>query len=289
MTRKNDASASRRKFAPTPGSPSPKLSVSGAAPVNRCHSAATRPDQRCQQTGAVNQIGAPGPAARHDAQRPRCRAGRPRTKVRHRPAFLRIPGACRERTAARKPLGQAAVIEASKSTSPPAISIRTPCSRACRWPDGCQTPTSLRDSSHGIAPTIPQLRQAEVTPPGRYGVQFRMFAGRTLLMFRTTLCCTALVPGLLLSSVSPLLQPAKARGAADCECKAPQHHAVHARASSQHARRQAAAERSAQATAKVQRAPHRAIAARKKPVPVPVEAAASFASRPEQTPSSPQP
>ena len=97
-------------------------------------------------------------------------------------------------------------------------------------------------------------------------------------MFRTTLCCTALAMGLLigLSEAAP----------AACEgdgCSSKPLNIM------QFMREQAASTRVAkarpsytQATAKAPRAPHRAIAARKKSVPVQVEAATAVASQPEQ-------
>ncbi len=136
-------------------------------------------------------------------RRPRCREGRPRTKVRHRPAFCGsqelVAGVKR-----RESRSSAAVIKAAKSMSLPANSIRTPCSSPADGRGRLPNTYSLRDSSHGIAPTIPQLRQAEVTARGCMR-QVPDVCGEDTLMFRTTLCCAALAMGLLigLSEAAP--------------------------------------------------------------------------------------
>ena len=97
-------------------------------------------------------------------------------------------------------------------------------------------------------------------------------------MFRTTLCCTALAWACSSVSAKPRLRPAKATDAGSKPLNI-----------MQFMREQAASTRVAkarpsytQATAKAPRAPHRAIAARKKSVPVQVEAATAVASQPEQ-------
>ena len=102
-------------------------------------------------------------------------------------------------------------------------------------------------------------------------------------MFRTTLCCAALVAGLAhRSRASPPPAACEGDGCHAREGKAPQHHAVHARAGCQHARRRGRGRAiTPQRPQKRTRAPHRAIAARQKSVPMPVEAATSFASQPE--------
>ena len=96
-----------------------------------------------------------------------------------------------------------------------------------------------------------------------------MFVGRILLMFRTTSCCAALVWACSSVSAKPRLRPAKATECSSAR-QAPQYHAVHARAGSQHARASRGQRQQPAATAKAQRAPHRAIAARKKPSRLPV-------------------
>ena len=116
-------------------------------------------------------------------------------------------------TAARKPIVGGSHPKASKSTSLPAISIRTPFEPS-RWPGRLANTDSLRDSSHGIAPTIPQLRQAEVTPLGRYAIQFRVFVGRNPDVSHHRLLRRPVVPGLAASaSTLSRLQPAKATDA----------------------------------------------------------------------------
>jgi hypothetical protein len=105
------------------------------------------------------------------------------------------------------------------------------------------------------------------------------------MMFRTTICSAALVMGVLMSL--SVAAPAACEGDG-CLANGKPLDIM------QFMREQAASTRVAKprpsqprATAKVQRAPHQAIAARKKPVPIPVEAAASFASRPEQEAQAP--
>ena len=116
-----------------------------------------------------------------------------------------------------------------------------------------------------------------------------MLVGEDNLMFRTTLCCASLVTGLLIGLSEAA--PAACEGAG-CRSK-PLNimQFMREQAASTRVRKPSAGSRVArprpnhtQATAAAPRAPHRAVAARNKsvPVPVPVEAATSVASRAEQ-------
>jgi hypothetical protein len=100
------------------------------------------------------------------------------------------------------------------------------------------------------------------------------------MMFRAVAGCTALVLGLLLSLNASAAPACEGAGCATAKAKPLD--------IMQFMREQAASTRvakprhgHARVTAKVKRAPHRMIAAWRKPVRMPVEAAASFASRPE--------
>jgi hypothetical protein len=102
------------------------------------------------------------------------------------------------------------------------------------------------------------------------------------MLIRATAGCATLVLALLLS---PNVSAAPACWGAGCRASAPQKPLDIMR----FMREQAASTRVAKpqrgntpASAKAQRPAHRAIAARPKPAPMPAEAAASFAARPEQ-------
>ena len=100
------------------------------------------------------------------------------------------------------------------------------------------------------------------------------------MMIRAVAGWAALVLGLLLS---PNVSAAAACEGAGCRATAkakPLNIMQFMREQAASTRAAEPRRRSARATAKVQRAPHRAITARRKPVPMPVEAAASFASQP---------
>jgi hypothetical protein len=143
-------------------------------------------------------------------------------------------------------------------------------------------------SGHGIAPTIPQLRQAEVTPLERYGTGSDCSWG-VVLMFCKIACRAALVVGVLFI---PSLSAYACEGE-DCPAlvKTKPLNIM------QFMREQAASTRVAKprrspplhtaakvngrvhAAAKSESAVHRPVAARPKPAPLPTEAAASFASQ----------
>jgi hypothetical protein len=110
-------------------------------------------------------------------------------------------------------------------------------------------------------------------------------------MFRRTICTAALGLGLLMGPTVPATAACEGDGCSATANAKPLNimQFMREQAASTRVRNPSASTRVAkprpsytQATAKVPQAPHRAIAARKKPAPVPVEAAASFASRPEQ-------
>src|SRR5215207_6064491 len=119
-----------------------------------------------------------------------------------------------------------------------------------------------------------------------YGVKSRMFVGRTT-MFRTTLCRAGLVIGVLigLSEAAPAACEGDGCGSKPLNIM----QFMREQAASTRVREPSVSRRFAksrrsptQTTAAAPRAPHRAIAARKRSIPAPVEAATSFASRPEQ-------
>ena len=100
------------------------------------------------------------------------------------------------------------------------------------------------------------------------------------MMIRAIAGCAALVLGLLLSpnvSAAAVCEDAGCRATAKTK---PLNIMQFMREQAASTRVAEPRHRSTRATEKVQRAPRRAITARRKPVPIPVEAAASFASRP---------
>lgn len=106
-------------------------------------------------------------------------------------------------------------------------------------------------------------------------------------MFRTTLCCAGLVMGVLigLSEAAPAACEGDGCGSKPLNImQFMREQAASTRVREPSASRRVAKSRRShtQAAAAAPRAPHRAIAARKRSVPAPVEAATSFASRPEQ-------
>jgi hypothetical protein len=108
---------------------------------------------------------------------------------------------------------------------------------------------------------------------------FRVFVGEYALMFRTFICCTALVLGLSLNAVA-----APACDDDGCQAATPskpldimkfmKEQAANTRAATAKPR-----PTKAQPVAHVQRPAHRAVAARRKPADMPVEAAASYATQ----------
>ncbi|MEA2923137.1 MAG: hypothetical protein QOD25_259, partial [Alphaproteobacteria bacterium] len=106
-------------------------------------------------------------------------------------------------------------------------------------------------------------------------------------MFRTTLCCAGLVLGLLIGLSEAAPAACEGEGCSSKPLNIMQF--MREQAASTRVRQPSAGPRVAkprpsysQATVKAPRAPHRAIAARKRSVPVPVEAATAVASPPAQ-------
>ena len=106
-------------------------------------------------------------------------------------------------------------------------------------------------------------------------------------MFRTTLCCAALVMGWLIGFSEAAPAACQGDGCGTKPLNIMQF--MREQAASTRVRKPSASPSvakprpsSTQAAVKAPRAPQRTIAARKRPLPVPVEAATSFASRPEQ-------